>query len=298
MSFPHWLRPLSNAIAPVPVERQLQRSTRRLGVECLEDRRCPSGQALGVALTSPDAVTQAQVGSAYGQLPLSFEANQGQTDAPVNFLSRGSGYTLFLTPGAAVLDLQQGSGHDARACACSWSARTQRHRPSAWTSWPARAITSSATTRRSGTPASPTTAGSSTRTSTPASTWSTTATSGNWSTTSSSPPARTPRRSGWPSRAPTACRSTPRATGAAHGRGRLVEHAPVLYQESGGVRQAVSGRYVLEGERPGRLPGGRLRRDATAGHRPGVSWATPPTSAAAAMNQAMASPWTPPATPT
>src|SRR5712692_1002013 len=41
----------------------------------------------------------------YGQLPLTFEANQGQTDRRVKFLSRGSGYTLFLTSTEAVLAL-------------------------------------------------------------------------------------------------------------------------------------------------------------------------------------------------
>lgn len=34
--------------------------------------------------------------SSYGKLPLTFEANQGQTDARVKFLARGSGYTVFL----------------------------------------------------------------------------------------------------------------------------------------------------------------------------------------------------------
>src|SRR6266566_436698 len=33
----------------------------------------------------------------YGKLPLSFEANLGQTSSKVKFLSRGQGYTLFLT---------------------------------------------------------------------------------------------------------------------------------------------------------------------------------------------------------
>ena len=42
----------------------------------------------------------------YGQLPLTFEANQGQSDSQVKFLSRGSGYTLFLTPTEAVLALR------------------------------------------------------------------------------------------------------------------------------------------------------------------------------------------------
>ncbi len=43
----------------------------------------------------------------YGQLPLSFEANQGQTAPQVNFLARGPGYGLFLTPTEAVLSLLQ-----------------------------------------------------------------------------------------------------------------------------------------------------------------------------------------------
>jgi len=43
----------------------------------------------------------------FGKLPLSFEANHGQTDPQVRFLSRGNGYTLFLTPTEAVLALQK-----------------------------------------------------------------------------------------------------------------------------------------------------------------------------------------------
>jgi hypothetical protein len=41
----------------------------------------------------------------YGQLPLSFEVNQGQTDSQVQFLARGSSYTLFLTKNEAVMQL-------------------------------------------------------------------------------------------------------------------------------------------------------------------------------------------------
>jgi hypothetical protein len=40
------------------------------------------------------------------KLPLFFESNQGQTDARVRFLSRSSGYTLFLTSNEAVLRLR------------------------------------------------------------------------------------------------------------------------------------------------------------------------------------------------
>jgi hypothetical protein len=45
----------------------------------------------------------------YGKLPLSFEANMGQSAEPVRFLSRGKGYTLFLTPSEAVLSLRNKS---------------------------------------------------------------------------------------------------------------------------------------------------------------------------------------------
>jgi hypothetical protein len=41
--------------------------------------------------------------AAYGKLPLSFEINQVQTESRVKFLSRGSGYSLFLTGDEAVL---------------------------------------------------------------------------------------------------------------------------------------------------------------------------------------------------
>lgn len=50
--------------------------------------------------------------SAYGKLPLSFEANRGQTDRNVKFMARGSGYNFFLTPEEVVLLLTK---HEPRA---------------------------------------------------------------------------------------------------------------------------------------------------------------------------------------
>jgi len=51
---------------------------------------------------------QVRVSAAYNSLPLSFEANRGQTDPQVKFVSRGSGYTLFLTSRAeAILALRK-----------------------------------------------------------------------------------------------------------------------------------------------------------------------------------------------
>lgn len=46
--------------------------------------------------------------SRFAQLPLSFEANRGQTDSRVKYLARGQNYTLFLTEHDAVLALSSG----------------------------------------------------------------------------------------------------------------------------------------------------------------------------------------------
>jgi hypothetical protein len=58
-----------------------------------------------VTTAAPPPPSRADLQSAYGHLPLSFEANQGQTDHQVKFLSRGKGYNLFLTSTEAVLAL-------------------------------------------------------------------------------------------------------------------------------------------------------------------------------------------------
>src|SRR5262245_4977105 len=54
----------------------------------------------------PDQAMRARVSETYGRLPLSFEANQGQADAQVKFFSRGNGYGLWLTATEAVLASQ------------------------------------------------------------------------------------------------------------------------------------------------------------------------------------------------
>jgi Calx-beta domain/Carboxypeptidase regulatory-like domain/Beta-propeller repeat/Domain of unknown function (DUF4214) len=58
-------------------------------------------------VVAPDETTQQRLSETYGKLPLSFEVNQGQTNRHVKFLSRGSGYTLFLTSNEAVLSLHR-----------------------------------------------------------------------------------------------------------------------------------------------------------------------------------------------
>ena len=48
----------------------------------------------------------AHLDAKFGKVPLNFEPNRGQVDSAVQFLSRGPGYSLYLTPGEAVLQLQ------------------------------------------------------------------------------------------------------------------------------------------------------------------------------------------------
>jgi hypothetical protein len=55
------------------------------------------------------AEIQPKLLASYGKLPLGFEANQGQVRGPVKFLSRGHGYTIFLTDDEAVLTLRKSS---------------------------------------------------------------------------------------------------------------------------------------------------------------------------------------------
>jgi uncharacterized repeat protein (TIGR01451 family) len=57
------------------------------------------------AQSAPENSPKARVVQNLLQSPMSFEANQGQTDSHVKFLSRGTGYTLFLTSSEAVLAL-------------------------------------------------------------------------------------------------------------------------------------------------------------------------------------------------
>ncbi len=59
----------------------------------------PSGAAASAA-------AETHVGAGYGKIPLSFEANRGQTDPQVRFLARGEGYALFLTGDQAVIELK------------------------------------------------------------------------------------------------------------------------------------------------------------------------------------------------
>jgi hypothetical protein len=58
---------------------------------------------LSLTLSFHSAAQASALAEDFGKLPLGFEANTGQTDKRVKFLSHGRGYTLFLTRNEAVL---------------------------------------------------------------------------------------------------------------------------------------------------------------------------------------------------
>jgi len=60
-------------------------------------------------LAQPSLAASPRLVQGYGQLPIAFEANQGQSDSNVKFLSHGLGYSLFLTSNETVLTLHDGA---------------------------------------------------------------------------------------------------------------------------------------------------------------------------------------------
>jgi hypothetical protein len=70
---------------------------------------------LGETPPKPASVLEPKAKSELLSLPLSFEANQGQTDPAVKFFSRGDGYALFLTTDSAVFKLRPVPGTSSPA---------------------------------------------------------------------------------------------------------------------------------------------------------------------------------------
>jgi len=63
----------------------------------------------------PSAAPDKAKADVMGKLPISFEANQGQTDPRVKFMSRSANGTLFVTPNEAVLSLPAQAAMSAKA---------------------------------------------------------------------------------------------------------------------------------------------------------------------------------------
>ena len=71
--------------------------------------------SIAAAATCVSAFAAPRPANDYGKLPLTFEENAGQTDGRVKYLSRGAGYTLFLTSGnEAVVSLSRTTSKGGR----------------------------------------------------------------------------------------------------------------------------------------------------------------------------------------
>src|SRR5438132_9776907 len=84
-------------------------STRQPGKSSWTDLAPQVSRARRVVGESTGNQLMQNVMNAYRRLPMSFEENRGQTDPNVRFISRGSGYSLFLTTTQAVLALDRKS---------------------------------------------------------------------------------------------------------------------------------------------------------------------------------------------
>ena len=68
----------------------------------------PTQSKIKAETTQPETISDAQnLQKDYGKLPMLFEQNKGQTDTKAKFISRGKGYTLYLTETQAVFQLRE-----------------------------------------------------------------------------------------------------------------------------------------------------------------------------------------------
>src|ERR1043165_9057227 len=88
-------------------------------------RRASSSLFVSLILCAIPSAWGSQLDRSYGRAPMSFELNAGQTDPEVKFLSRGRGYTLFLTSTQAVLSLKGNRGRSDAASAEQSTAFTE-----------------------------------------------------------------------------------------------------------------------------------------------------------------------------
>ena len=78
-----------------------------LRLDITAPRQAASHEIAAPFASLPTAAAAKQARAHFGQLPMVFEPNQGQTDSQVKFLVHGSNYGLFLTANEAVLALHK-----------------------------------------------------------------------------------------------------------------------------------------------------------------------------------------------
>lgn len=94
--------------SPIPPFSRINRVVLVIGIVCLVTTFAGVifVGARNDKMPTSDPSSTARVADRFGRLPLSFEANRGQIEQPVKFLSNGPGYHLFLTSNEAMLSLR------------------------------------------------------------------------------------------------------------------------------------------------------------------------------------------------
>lgn len=97
----------TSIVAPMAASSNVDVSSRQSHLDSISQQT--NQTRLKPTMPPPDEQTRKRVLDSFGRLPLSFEENRGQVKGGVRFLSRGKGYTIFLTPTEAVFSLKQAS---------------------------------------------------------------------------------------------------------------------------------------------------------------------------------------------
>ncbi len=109
--------PVASSFLTAPVRIPALAAPRSVGAIGQATRLIRSLEAVSETRNSelPTDAQESGVVDDYGNLPLTFEANYGQSDVRVDFIARTGDATVFLTPTAAVFSMRQDShcpGHD------------------------------------------------------------------------------------------------------------------------------------------------------------------------------------------
>src|SRR5688572_14133381 len=101
-----WVVPPTSALAQANPLRA-RKSAPSQGVSSPRSTKEPlAGSSPSRQSATVDVSARKRVADAYGKLPVTFEANQGQFDPQVKFLAHGGGYNVFLTATEAVLAMR------------------------------------------------------------------------------------------------------------------------------------------------------------------------------------------------
>ena len=139
-----------------------------------------SGLACSLLMLSATAATPA---ARPVDLPLCFEANEGQADGSAPFIARGHDFQFLISPAEARIVLRQ-TGASPAVVQMQFAGANPRHKSTATLNWRAKSITSAAATLPSGARVCPCLPGSASSSFIPVSVWFTTAIKNAWNMTS------------------------------------------------------------------------------------------------------------------